>query len=316
MIPSPLVVRVDLNRIRANVSEIARACGVDVLGVVKADAYGLGAAHVAAAIAPLVAGFCVFALAEAVVANLKSLGKPTLVLGPPLGDAGAAIAADDYRAHQARPAVTSEAQAAALRSASPVVCVDTGMQRFACPIENVERVMRAGGCREAFTHATRIEQVEQLSNLLGGGRGIKLHAAGSALLENPRAMLDAVRPGLAMYRSAIRITSTLVEAHESRGPAGYSGFRALRHGVILGGYAHGVRTGAPCVVNGTRRRILEAGMQSSYVEIGGPNDRAGDEVVLLDGLELPPEELAAHADTSPHEVLVRLASTGRKVYAG
>src|SRR5690348_15606063 len=83
--PAPNVsVRIDLQKIRANAAAIAERTGVDVLAVVKADAYGLGAAHVAAAIAPVVHGFCVFALREAVDADLwKLTSKPAIALGPP-----------------------------------------------------------------------------------------------------------------------------------------------------------------------------------------------------------------------------------------
>ena len=58
-------VNIDLGRIRENVASIARRCGVDVIAVVKSDAYGLGAVPVAETIADLVSGFCVFSLKEA-----------------------------------------------------------------------------------------------------------------------------------------------------------------------------------------------------------------------------------------------------------
>ena len=47
------------------------ACGVSVIGVIKADAYGLGAAAVAEAIAELVDSFYVHDVAEAVGIELK-----------------------------------------------------------------------------------------------------------------------------------------------------------------------------------------------------------------------------------------------------
>jgi len=70
------------------------------------------------------------------------------------------------------------------------------------------------------------------------------------------AWLDAVRPGLALYRGAARISARLVDARDTRGPTGYSGFVSStgRHGVILAGYSNAVRPG-PCTVNGVRREI-------------------------------------------------------------
>ena len=65
----------------------------------------------------------------------------------------------------------------------------------------------------------------------------RLHAAGTALLGIPEARLDAVRPGLALYRGAVRVSAPLAEVHASAGPVGYSGFTPStgRHGVILAG---------------------------------------------------------------------------------
>jgi alanine racemase len=59
------------------------------------------------------------------------------------------------------------------------------------------------------------------------------------------------------------------------------------------------------MVNGNRRRILEVGMQSAYVEIG-KSDRVGDEVVLL-GEGLSELEVAGAWGTTEHECLTRLA---------
>jgi alanine racemase len=115
-------------------------------------------------------------------------------------------------------------------------------------------------------------------------RGVRAHAAGSALLDDREAWLDAVRPGLALYRGAARVVTRLIDVRDSSGPAGYGGFRVPRFGVILAGYSHGLRPG-PCLINGRRSRVIETGMQSAFVECAA-GDREGDEVILLgDGLE-------------------------------
>src|SRR5258706_509175 len=75
--PSTVVNRARLIRRRGRV-------GVPVWATIKADAYGLGAARVARALAEVVEGFCVFALAEAEAIDLwKLTGKPAIALGPP-----------------------------------------------------------------------------------------------------------------------------------------------------------------------------------------------------------------------------------------
>lgn len=129
------------------------------------------------------------------------------------------------------------------------------------------------------------------------------------MLAHPPAWLDAVRPGLAIYTGAVRVCVPLIETHATHPPAGYSGFSAARHGVILCGYSGGLRPG-PCMINGQHRRVLEVGMQSSYVEIG-EKDRVGDSVVLL-GEGLTETTVAAAWKCSPQNVLMQLSRAGRR----
>ncbi|MEZ0266695.1 MAG: alanine racemase [Phycisphaerae bacterium] len=301
---------IDLGRVRRNAVEVAARTGVEVWATIKADGYGLGAARVAGALADVVAGFCVFALDEATGIDLWSLtGRPAIALGPPTHDAEA------YRAAHVWPAVSTPEQASMLRAARPILCVDTGMQRFACPPEWVAEAVRAGGIDEAFTHATRAEQAARLVELMAPFRGIKLHAAASSLLDEPDCRLDAVRPGMALYRGAVRATALLVEARTSRGPIGYTGWTSDsgRHGVIPVGYANGLRPG-PCAVNGRRQRIAEVGMQTAYVTLAA-GDRAGDEVVVL-GDGVTEADVAFAWPATPHQVVLHLASRGVREYVG
>jgi alanine racemase len=295
------MVTVDLGRVRRSAEEIRRRCATQVLAVVKADAYGLGARQVARCLADVVDGFVVFSLSESLAAGLQDINKPILAIGPhPDTDV------QEFRAAGVRPSVWTVAEARWLRTADPVLCVDTGMNRFACPPDEIEAVLAAGECREAFTHAIRADQAAQLKQLLGG-RGIKLHAAGSALLDEPSASLDAVRPGLALYRGAVRVSSPLVEVHDGGHAAGYTGFNVARFGIVACGYLHGLRTG-PCLIGAMRQRVLEVGMQSAYVEIG-PGDRPWDEVVFL-GDGLTEAEIAADWGTTEHQALLRMARMG------
>ena len=299
-------VQINLARVRANVSGIAAKTGKPIIAVVKADAYGLGAERIAPAIADLVEAFYVFDLAEAVQYRLGELtNRPTIAL------MGASDDPQDYVARNVRPVVWTTERAAALRAARPVLSVDTGQQRFGCPPEDVEAVKSAGGCDEAMTHASTLAQAQQLHDLLG--HRAKLHAAGTALLDEPAAWFDAVRPGFALYRGAVRVSAPLVDARDTRGPTGYSGFVSptRRHGVILAGYSNGLRIG-PCLVNGVRRDILEVGMQSAFIELGA-DDEVGDDVVLL-GEAITEDAVAESWSTSPHHAMLQLASMGQRNY--
>ena len=83
-----VTVRVDLDRIRANVRAIAHRTKVPILAVIKAQAYGLGSAQVAKAIAPIVEGFCIFQLPEAIEIDLyRSTAIASRIRVSGLGDA-------------------------------------------------------------------------------------------------------------------------------------------------------------------------------------------------------------------------------------
>jgi alanine racemase len=306
-------VQVDLARIRRNAEAISQRTGVELIAVVKADAYGLGADVVAAAIGDIVDAFYVFDIAEVAAGRLRETAERRII-----ALLGKSDNPDDYLAQDIHPVVWTIERAKALKKARPVLSVDTGQQRFGCDPKDVEKIREAGECDEIMTHATDMSQVQTcLDAVVGGdaknrdGMGVRLHAAGSALLDEPKAWLDAVRPGLAIYREAARVSTRLVEVREGHGPAGYTGFKVPRFGLILVGYAHGLRPG-PCQVNSQPRRVLEVGMQSSFVEIGA-KDRVGDEVVLLgDGVSLESVAKAWHA--RPHEALLCLSGVGPKNY--
>lgn len=308
---SHVTVQVDLKRVRRNAEEIAQRTGVELIAVVKANAYGFGADAVAAAIGDIVDAFYVFDAAEVASGHLRETAERRVI-----ALMGASENADDYLAQDIRPVVWTVERAKALKRARPIVSVDTGQQRFGCAPAEVDEVCKAGECDEIMTHATTIEQVHTLVKAAGGEaarqRGVRLHAAGSALLDQREAWLDAVRPGLALYSGAGRVAAPLADVRDSTGPAGYTGFRVPRFGVILAGYSHGLRTG-PCLVNGKTCKIVEVGMQSAFVQVNA-KDQSGDEVVLLgDGLEA--DAIAAVWRTTPQEALVRMMGVGGRKFS-
>jgi alanine racemase len=295
-------VRIDPARVRANAIEARRLAGVDLIAVIKGDAYGLGGRRIAEAIHDVVDAFYVFEVAEAIEYGLERFDRPVIALR------GDGVGVAQYIQRRIRPVVWSVEQAAALREARPILCVDTGQQRFAAPPDQIAAIVRAGDIHEAFTHAIAPQQAQRFAQWVRAiDPSARLHAAGSSLLHDPQCRFDAVRPGLALYRGAVEITVPLVEARDSAGPVGYTGFTSRRHGVILAGYSHGLRPG-PCLVNGQPRRIVETGMQTAFVELE-PGDGAGDIVTLLgEGVAL--ESIAAAWRCGVHEPLARLCASG------
>jgi alanine racemase len=294
-------VKIDLGRVRANALAIARRTGRAIIAVVKSDAYGLGARAVADALADVVDEFAYFDLSEA-----RAVRRPGLILGPLSGPP------DDHAALSVRPAVGSPVEARAVRSVPAALNVDTGMQRFGCPSGQIDPIRRICEAVEAFTHTETVSGARRLQRLCAG-KGLRLHAAGTSLLTRPTAWLDAVRPGLGLYVGAMTVTTRLAGIRDLAGPPGYGRSRVRRGGLIIFGYAAGFAPGV-VLVNGRRRRVLEVGMNTSFVEVGR-NDKPGDRVTLLGG-GLTEAIVARAIGCSPHEVLCRYARLGPRQYVG
>src|SRR4051812_41612793 len=223
MMSAHATVQVDLGQIRRNAEAIAQRTGVELIAVVKADAYGLGADVVAATIGDIVDAFYVFDVAEVATGRLRKTAERRII-----ALLGKSDDPNDYLAQDIHPVVWTVERAKALKKARPVLAVDTGQQRFACDLKQVEKIRAAGECDEVMTHATELSQVRTFLDAVVGGDaknrenlGVRLHAAGSELLDEPQAWLDAVRPGLALYRDAARVATRLVEVRDGQGPAGY-----------------------------------------------------------------------------------------------
>jgi alanine racemase len=296
-------VRIDYPAILENVRRIRALVNVPIIAVVKCDAYGCGAREVIQTIDALVDSYYVFHPREVMDLRLHELTNKSFIATTSHGVEDVEL----LKRHRIRPAVWTVEQARRFAGCRPVLSVDTGMQRFACPAGQIDDVLRNAIFEEVFTHATRRQQAIELRDRFAG-KGKIMHAAGTGLLSDPECWLDRVRPGLALYNGAVHVTSRLLEVRTSTGPAGYSSFVAPMHGVISGGYSHGLRPG-PCMINGRRERVIEVGMQSSFVSVSSES-RIGDEVVLL-GNGVTTEQVALSWQCSPQNALVHLTRSRR-----
>jgi alanine racemase len=294
-----ITVTIDLDSVRAAAETIRAKTGVGLIAVIKADAYGLGASRVADALATVVTDFAYFTVNEA-----REVGRPGLVLGPPEGEPA------EYRELNLRPAVWTRADAGKFAGMPVAIKVDTGMQRFGCLPEELDDLAARCDVTEFFSHAVTSDAIQRLRSACCG-RGKPVHAAASCLLHRPEAWFDAVRPGLALYRGAVRVTTRLHAVRETTGPAGYTGFRHPRVGIVLGGYSN-LLSAAPVLINGRPQRLLEVGMNASFVSVD-PSDQPGDEVVLL-GDGLTENVLAKHLSVREHEILCRYCAMGPRQY--
>jgi alanine racemase len=206
---------------------------VPVLAVVKADAYGHGAAAVARALEAqdAAAGFAVSLVEEGVELRDAGIARPVLVMGPSLAGGHREVVARGLT-----PVVSDEADLEPLaelgraRGAS-IAChlkIDTGMGRLGVADDRVGavvgRALAAGGV--AFeglcTHLADADLADadaalasghaQLARFAAAVRAARaagaapswLHAANSAAsIRLPGARFDRIRPGLALYGNGL-----------------------------------------------------------------------------------------------------------------
>ena len=218
----PARARVDLDRLAANYHAVRGLAGVPVMPVVKADAYGHGAAAVARRLvaegAPLLA---VAYVEEAAALRERGISVPIVVL--------AAFGPGQERAirrHHLTPVVSTPATLEGVLSPAregrrPLgvhLKVDTGMGRLGFTpdglVEAAERLAGAAGVEVegVMTHLARADedaavtarQLDRFDEAVAalGARGIRpryVHACNSAGLAFVRPNHTLVRPGLLLY---------------------------------------------------------------------------------------------------------------------
>jgi alanine racemase len=228
----PTVARVDLDAIRSNVGAIASflasasasQAAPKIIAVVKANAYGHGAAQVGPALEQ--AGAAMLACAdieEGIVLRRAGVRIPILVFG--------ALGISDLHGvfqHYLTPTISTPSaaralQAAAAKHGSILKChlkIDTGMNRLGFRHDNIERTLpevvssRNLSIDAVYTHFATADEPEspafnqqrerfelawnRLSDL--GITSRLRHAANSAaILRDERVWYDFVRPGLLLY---------------------------------------------------------------------------------------------------------------------
>ena len=345
--PLRALARVNLAAIERNCRVLDRAAGDAALcAVVKGDGYGHGAVQAArAALAGGATWLAVATAGEAAELRAARIDAPLLVMGAlSPEELDVALAAG---AHVV--AWTEEfAHGVAARGGGRVhVKLDTGMGRLGTrdPAE-ATRVLEAlespAGLMTHFATADERGDAflgEQLGRFEAWARPLKerrpelvLHAANSAAtLREPRAHLDLVRCGIAVYgldpfhadpaehglepALALESWASAVKRAEPGESAGYGRrFVAERETVLATlpiGYADGVRRGltnnADVLIGGRRRPLVgTVSMDNVTVDLGpGAAERVGAPAVLIgeqDGERILAEEVARRLETINYEV--------------
>ena len=330
-------VTVDLRALARNVERIrAVVAPAQLWAVVKADAYGHGAADVApAALRAGAAGLCAATAAEGAALRLLVPRETRIVvLGPP-------EESELERVHAAGLEVAVHRAGDA--SGLPVhLKVDTGMGRFGMPPEEALAASRDGvvGLMSHLATADEPEESfarEQLARFAAVAErfdGVPRHVANSAAaLRFPEARWDAVRCGIAIYglspfgedpaahdlepvlswRSYVAQAKTLAPGESTGYGRRFVAERPRRIGLVPVGYADGFRrglTGTEVLVDGTRRRVLgTVSMDSFAVEL--EDEQEGTPVTLI-GDGILAEEHARVLGTINYEITTGIRSAAER----
>jgi len=351
----PTVAEVDLAAIRRNLARVRGVVGpVAIWGVIKADAYGHGAVPVARSLEPLCDALAVSLVEEGLELRAAGIRAPIVVLGAYYNMHQADVLAARLTPVIYDPADLERFAAAAARRgrrADVHVKVDTGMSRLGVSVDDLPGVLadlrarpalRLGGLCTHLASAdiqdpTPTEQaLARFERCLreverDGFTGLTNHAANSAAsVRFPRARLQAVRPGLALYggmasrqvslpgiEPALRFSTRVMASHEIEAGAtvSYGGLwraaRPSRIATLPVGYADGCpRTvhDAMVLIRGRRAAIVGVVcMDMLMVDVTDvPGAGVGDVVTLIGrdgGDEITFDDLARWAGTVGYEIL-------------
>ena len=204
---------IDLRILADNVAAIrSLASGQKLMAVVKADAYGHGAAVCARFLNPLVDLFSVATVDEGIELRLSGVDRPILVLGPPTGRTAPA-----FVSHNLTATVSSLAHFSLLMDGTRYqINLDTGMHRLGIGMDQLEEARTAAVlnsrlvCSGVYSHLATSdiadspmvpEQVERFEQALRFFPEVPVRhlANGAALFQHMVPAYGMVRVGLPLW---------------------------------------------------------------------------------------------------------------------
>lgn len=237
---------IDLSAIRGNAKYVRSLIGNRFFwAVVKADAYGHGAAEVAREIEDIADGFCVAIADEGAELKINGITKPVLVLAPPLDGSDAA----KMKFYGLTPTVTDVKSARLVGGQKCHVAINTGMNRYGCFGEELKEVLASlekGQIEGVYSHLYAAENGEHSQRQAAAFRTavatVKEHtpeaiphlAASGGILRGGEYLFGGVRCGLMLYgyapkgfkapalRPALKVYARL--SHETRVTGGGVGY--------------------------------------------------------------------------------------------
>jgi alanine racemase len=347
-------VEIDLGALQRNAAAAARRAGVPLLPMIKADAYGLGAAAALRALEPLSPwGFGVATVAEG--EELRGLGvtRPIVIFTPLLQQELPRV-----RAARLTPTLGFPGEIEAWRQAgggSWHLSIDTGMSRAGIPwreIGEIRQLVELLPPEGAFTHfhsaelddRTVDEQERRFREALSAlpQRPPILHTSNSAAIARQgRSDWDLVRPGIFLYgvgsgstariqpEPVVHLRAPIVEIRGLQPgdtvsyDATFRVDRPARIATVSVGYADGyprsLSDRGTVLVGETMAPVAgRVTMDMTMIDVTTVRCEVGDVVTLVGragSTLLTVERVADDAGMSPYELLTGLHSRIERVYA-
>lgn len=345
-------VEIDLGALVRNGERFARAAGVPLLPMVKADGYGLGAVRVAHALLALNPwGFGVATPEEGEELRRSGIEKPILVFSPVLPQQF-----DTLRRARLRPVLADRFAIEQWADTEDPwhLAIDTGMNRagvawreMATLLDLIDAHPPEGACTHFHSsqlpNGSRGEQERRFAEAIAQlpSRPKLLHADNSAAVEQRSSSpFSFVRPGVFLYGvgsghnatiqpdPVVSVRGRIVEVRvvQEGDTVGYdAAWTATRGGRIATvslGYADGYRRGlgnrAQALVKGERVPVVgHVTMDMTMIDVTDKRCVPGDVVTLIgrDGdVELTVGDVAAFGNFSPYEILTGLRGRLPRVY--
>ena len=346
---------IQLTVLAENIAHIRKHVGsTQIMGVIKADAYGHGAVTVARTLKKNgISFFAVAWLAEAVELRHHGITDPILILSQPQRQYVQQIVAAGVvqTIYDLDFALALQAEAKAHGVIVEVhIKVDTGMRRIGVVpeaavvlIQQVQKLpnLRVTGlfthfaCADEPTHPLNQQQITCFNSVVKAitgccGRPQFIHAANSAAIAHfPQAHYDLVRAGISLYRGVMSFKSQVVfvknipaQTSVSYG-AHFVTQRPTQVATISAGYADGL----PRALSNKGRVLIKGQsfpiignvcMDMCMVDVTGTAVVAGDEVVFIGTqgkAQITAEEVARLTGTIDYEIMCGISKRVPRIYS-
>jgi alanine racemase len=346
------VAHIDLSALQHNLQRVRSLAGSrSILAMVKADGYGHGLLRVAQALEKADA-FGVAGFEEAVALREGGITQPIIIMSR-FNSADQISLCLQYQLGVVvnRPYQIEILEKTPVLSSSPLTVwlkIETGMHRLGLLreefidahrrlrqlpwIHQPVGMMMHFACADTPDHPLNATQMEVFQNFTRDFSGPKSMANSAAILSNPKALCDWVRPGIMLYgaspfknqtgeqcglRPVMTLTSRLIAVRKLQ-PGDFVGYSAtwqcpveMPAGVVAIGYGDGyprhARNGTPVLVNGVICPLIgRVSMDMIVVDLRPVPDAKVNDPVVLWGNGLPVEWVADCAETISYELFCQV----------